>query len=627
MEIQMALAAVKLSVARPLIRNWNKKGIGVKAIRKFLPKGSKGYRLYIPIAAEKSPKVVPPPAILHAITSAGYKIDDYITGIAVDSTGKRRVRMGKLLKDAALLKAFSNDPQRAAHKDEFTCVISCHPYDVLSMSTGRRWDMTSCMRLDVPGVAKGGMHKDKVRHDIAEGTLVAYAISPNDKNIEKPHARLLIKPFIKSEKGGKGQNVYFRVESSIYGTPIPGFKETVSAWLRKVNKGADHGLYTMPTNLYNDGVGLSTMVGKFEEIKDKWDFIQRHEELDGGIDHMFKEDKRWIGAVFKTAEKISIYPDRAANDVENKITKAQRAGIKDAYIGAQIDENLPDKVLYALNDAITGSNLQKPMLKYSKRLAAAAKIQYAFREDAEVDNDFILENVAYHDSRWLSKLSGDISRGDFALIFRSFIGGGYQWTQELQDSKTHACVLVRKFVNMMLQMVIQDVAQNPYRKRAKMLVSKFKIDKYIDEETWHLLDSCNFTHVLHRYIKNKPYGLMCAVDKSWPAYDPSIVAEAGPQVYDERVFKNLTSMKIDEIDLNLLKRIGDAVSDVYDNDSVHGWFAGRPYIRVWLDKAVRRSNPEVVKMAKFWIDKLKVVDDLKQKLFDEDDSLLDDLLS
>lgn len=623
MEIQLALAAVKLSIARPLIKKWNKNGIGVKAVRKFLPKGSKGYRLYIPIQAEKTPKAVPPPAILHAITSAGYKIDDYVTGIAVDSTGKRRIRMGKILKDAELLKTFMNDPQRSAHKDEFTCVISCHPYDVLSMSTGRRWDQTSCMRLDQPGVSRGGAYQAKVKEDIAEGTLVAYAISPKDKNIEKPHARLLIKPFHKSDKS---DNVFFRVESSIYGTPVPGFKEAIAAWLRKVNKGAAAGLYALPTELYDDGVGRSTMVGKFEEIKDKWDFLNRLASVDEGINDVLKEDKRWIGAIFKTSEHISPFADRAARSLDNAIDKALRAGIKYSYIGAQIDENLPEKILYALNDEVTGSDKQTPLLKYSKRMAAAAKIQYAYRvTDTPVDNDFILENVAFHDSRWLAHLDGDISKGAMVGIWRRFIGGGYEWTQELQDSKTDACRKVRKFVNMMAMMVLQDTATNPFTATAKKLVSKFKIDKYFDEETWNLIESCNFQQALHRYAKDNPLGLLCAVDKSWPAYDPGIVAVAGPTVYNAKVFKSLTSMKMDEIDLNLLKRIGDAMNNADNNDSITGWFKAHPQVREFLDKAVRRRNQEIVKSAQFWLNKLKVIEDKMQAIFDEDDEMLKDL--
>jgi len=371
-------------------------------------------------------------------------------------------------------------------------------------------------------------------------------------------------------------------------------------------------------------VGHTAMVGKFTDIKDKWSFLQHTLDSDNGITDLMgllSEDKRWLGALFENASKLSEYPDRAAMELQQMLLRA-RAIIKPAYMGAQIDEFLSDKILYPLNDEITGSYLQEPLLKYSKRMAAAAKIQYAYREDVDVDNDFILKEVAYHDPRWLSKLDGDLSKAKLVSIWRRFIGGGYQWSQELQDAQSDACRKVRKYVNIMCLMVLQDSGENPFHATAKKLVGKFKIDKYFDEETWELLDSSNFTQALHRYAKDRALGLLCAVDKSWPSYDPSIVAEAGPIVYTPKVFKSLTSMKIDEIDISLLSRIGDAVN-VYDGDttSVTAWFKEHPHVRDFLTKCTRRSNKVLYTRALFWLDKLKVADDKMQNIFDEMDDL------
>src|SRR5690606_498942 len=139
-----------LSVARPFVKDWDKKGVGVQVIRKFLPKGSRGYRLYLPIKRNKNDRIVIPAEVSSAVKSAGYEIENYVNGIAVTKDRKRQIRIGKLLKDENALKLFSHDPQRSAHKGEYTVVISAHPYDVVGMSTGRRWDFTSCLRLATP---------------------------------------------------------------------------------------------------------------------------------------------------------------------------------------------------------------------------------------------------------------------------------------------------------------------------------------------------------------------------------------------------------------------------------------------------------------------------------------------
>jgi len=98
-----------------------------------------------------------------------------------------------------------------------TVVISQDPHDMAKMSTGRRW--TSCMDLQ----------KDRSQDvfcEVEEGGLIAYLIDSSDKDVENPHARILIRRF--SNK--KGDSVAIP-EDAVYGNNLNGFEEVVSDWI------------------------------------------------------------------------------------------------------------------------------------------------------------------------------------------------------------------------------------------------------------------------------------------------------------------------------------------------------------------------------------------------------------
>lgn len=256
----ISIAAVPLSTSLKYRRNWNKNNPGVQIIQSFTKgkgnKASNKYRLYLPIYEKQNISI--PKDIASAVAQAGYMISDYVSGIATQKDGKRQIKIGKLLKDEYLRNKFANDPQRQSHKNEYTCVISCHPYDIIGMSTGREWDQFSCMRLGAgaklnPDSNRGddGAYADTLHKDVASGTLVAYAIKNSDTNIKKPDARLLIKPYMNEVRN----EILFRCETKIYGNPVPGFRETINNWLRKVNKNVSAGRYSLVKGLYNDGAG------------------------------------------------------------------------------------------------------------------------------------------------------------------------------------------------------------------------------------------------------------------------------------------------------------------------------------------------------------------------------------
>jgi hypothetical protein len=118
-----------------LFANWN----GMK--------DKNAFRLYLPYDKNNIKQNVDiPTEIVNYLQDKGYKIQNYVSGIANKINDNRFIKIGKLLADNSKLKIFDNDPQRALSKTgDKLVVISRHPYDISSQSTGRGW--TSCMNL------------------------------------------------------------------------------------------------------------------------------------------------------------------------------------------------------------------------------------------------------------------------------------------------------------------------------------------------------------------------------------------------------------------------------------------------------------------------------------------------
>jgi hypothetical protein len=254
----LGTAAVSMRSALKYRRNWDKNGPTVQLLRKFMPRGSKGFRVYVPIGhAQVTNNVVIPLPVRLAVRKAGFRITDYRAKRCVklnDKDQKNVFNIGKVIsKDAVAKAAFDNDPQlQNSSTSEFTMVISCHPYDIIGMSTGRDWDETSCMRMgDYRDDYSDGSNVSYLKHDVAEGTLVVYAVRSDDTNITKPLGRCLLKPFLRDDGSG---SIFYRRETDVYGNPVPGLAETLARFLRKLNAGVPAGIYKLNEKLYNDGL-------------------------------------------------------------------------------------------------------------------------------------------------------------------------------------------------------------------------------------------------------------------------------------------------------------------------------------------------------------------------------------
>lgn len=326
----VSLSSVSLKTAVKYRKDWDKNNFGVKILQSFMPKRNsptKGYRLYL----ESTVGITVPPAVKYAVKQAGYAITDYKAKKCVkigDKDQKREYAIGRILKDARAKQVFDNDPQLAnSTKGDPTkalIVISCHPYDVIAMSTGRKWDKTSCMRLDdgISNVGSHGANASFVAHDVAEGTWVAYATTGDDKNIERPLCRVLIKPFRNS-----AGDVLWRAESRVYGQEVPGFVAKITKFLRKVNEKAASGNYVLPATLYNDSVAA---VSHIQET-----YTEEEDDTEPVPSSLFTDvpDLSWYNTaerkekLHSTILNLSVNPSRSGPYLRNLIIRARALGI------------------------------------------------------------------------------------------------------------------------------------------------------------------------------------------------------------------------------------------------------------------------------------------------------------
>lgn len=203
-------------------------------------------RITIPLENTKGEKEVQAhPDVKKHLEDNGYEISDYKGGYAKDKHG-RTVSIGKALNktnaSVDVKKAFENDPQRKGSTQAakgLNIIISRHPHDVAGMSTNQGW--TSCMNM------KGGCNAHYLKHDVDEGTHVAYLVHHDDPEGKKPLARIALKPF-KSDDG----HTILRPESAAYGDSDSSFSRTVSNWADKNFPMKPKTIYKKNSKVYHD---------------------------------------------------------------------------------------------------------------------------------------------------------------------------------------------------------------------------------------------------------------------------------------------------------------------------------------------------------------------------------------
>lgn len=173
-------------------------------------------RTYFPIGKSSLSIIEIPQQIQKIIDKEGYYCPDYRKGYVYKKDDKLKNKPVKLIKILSKgesdkdkfnkLKKQFDERLSTSRKQNIKCeiCITHNPYDVAGMSTGRNW--TSCMNLD------NGAHSDTPLKQVQFGGMCAYLIQQNDKNIEKPIARIAIKRLI-----GNNNSFMFVAENVIYG--------------------------------------------------------------------------------------------------------------------------------------------------------------------------------------------------------------------------------------------------------------------------------------------------------------------------------------------------------------------------------------------------------------------------
>lgn len=233
------------------------------------PKGHTMFPLNIASQVETDPDVH------EHLTAHGYRVKDYIKGIA--STTKRvgnpevgfrdkevEERIGSVLDKtnapAHVKSSFMNDPYRQATKAaNHHVLITTTPLGVAGMTTGTAWKNQSCMNME------GGGYAHKLEDDSKHGTHVAYLVSPEDQGAkhgepDNPLARMVLKPYHegRAHEGEKfltpdtAKDTIFRPESKVYGAESSHFKNAVHDWAEKNYPAAQGKTYIKNFDVYDD---------------------------------------------------------------------------------------------------------------------------------------------------------------------------------------------------------------------------------------------------------------------------------------------------------------------------------------------------------------------------------------
>ena len=540
----IGLAAVSLRTTLKYRRNWNKNSPAVRALQKMMPTGSskKSYRLYIPMNERVKHHFVIPPAVRSALKKMGYVATDYLAKKCVkiaDKEQKNVFNIGKVIaKDEHAKAAFDNDPQlQNSHGGKgLQMVISCHPYDIIGMSTGRDWDNQSCMRLKDNRVGfDNGQYSHHVKADVAEGTLVAYAVDTADTNINRPKGRCLIKPFINNEG-----DVLYRRETKIYGNPVPGFNSTLNAFIRKLNADAKSGTYEMPENLYNDGIsqehthqGTGDGIHLDDAIEDPNQaipYVKQQMAIIREGEHAEKVNVGDISGARKNANDIA----KLLNDAEGLITP-QLDEIADLVRGS-------DFVAQYVTDETLRDAQISPALAYVARKADLVAKRKSIKLPENVDVKLARKLARTANPTALSSVLSELNdesndEGHHAQIVADFLRGVVPIPpKEELDKYPHAKSLLRTVASASRFMAIFNHTR--YQEAAyEILDNTEDSDKVLNEEVLNVVKEIHGPEFVLSYLLDN-VGRLSADD--WFFLDTRVMAEALSNRRAFRAFDRLT---------------------------------------------------------------------------------------
>jgi len=281
---QIFLEAIKLSKARKYVKDWDK-----DRLKDWF--GGK-YRVYIDLekgkAASEDLESELEQEVKKSLHNTDFEVKDFKKGMAFDKKNKREVKLGKVLSkiDKNLLQKFANDPNREASKiSEPIVVISRHPYDIAGQSSDRGW--TSCKDLS------GGENKRYIKAETGLA-LIAYLIYKDDKNINKPIARILISQFSNKEK-----DIVYVPQFITYGSAgvwERAFKDTIQKWLDE-KQGKKSGHLKLTPKQYPDALGNKIYIPDENELP-KWIVASGNRPLSFSFAEKRPDEFHWKGGTW-----------------------------------------------------------------------------------------------------------------------------------------------------------------------------------------------------------------------------------------------------------------------------------------------------------------------------------------
>lgn len=290
------------------------------------------YRLFFPLGTNNVESEVK-----EALTRLDATIIDYNSNKVSDKYG-RVVNLGRLLQIAVkrfdlnpdLLDRYNKDPARQGgiqkaitENNDKTVVISRHPIDVVSMSTGSHW--TSCMTLAhknyIP-ITKGiknlspgtnvarGIKADHLKNDVEEGTIVAYVVANTDiKTLSNPICRIAIKPFVNSNDPS---DIVLVPEEGHYGDYVTGFREVLTNWLKASFKSVGD-TYFKNEKVYNDDSTTVIINKKFNTLTD----LLQHAVKNKDVKIIFQEGEVVVLQILnRRVINLSLYAQDYVHDTE-----------------------------------------------------------------------------------------------------------------------------------------------------------------------------------------------------------------------------------------------------------------------------------------------------------------------
>ncbi len=282
---------------------------------------SKGFTPISPSHAEKETEMVIP-----AGPRAGEKIRK-----------KEQQKIGKLLSDnPELQQRHAEETREKGVKGKpKAVVISRNPHDVAGMATGRKYE-PSCMQMADPETGvMGGCNRMYLANDIQKGgTHVAYLVDHDDKNVENPHARISLHPYV----SGSGTHTILRPpkKSSTsdtikqYGSGGKDFAYTVGKWADATLPMKDNeDSYQIHKDVYDD-TSLNSPTNKTTLFNPNLDKEGIHRVIGKGNHSAIKQltssphiDDSHIHAIInhtdENIQKIGLAHPKAPQDVLDKV--------------------------------------------------------------------------------------------------------------------------------------------------------------------------------------------------------------------------------------------------------------------------------------------------------------------